>query len=275
MAGGRRGASANGAGGFGLAGEGRARRHGGMLPRMAPVRLWLGLALLFCLAAPWVRADLAADVARIAVEMAGGEAAHEELRALRATGFTRVGGVEVPFILYTARPDRVRIETVGERGSLVRAYDGVRAPWKKTDALAGPQRLGAAEQRQFIREAEFDGPLYQAVKRGVSLDYAGREAVDGVWMHRLLATMRGGELATLHVDAETYLLARREVRSGRGVVVLHYGDYRPVAGVLLPWRVRAVAGGRVLHETVIEDYVANPELPEGFFSPPAVDWPRP
>jgi outer membrane lipoprotein-sorting protein len=242
---------------------------------MAPVCLWLGLALLFCSAAPGARADLAMDVARIAVEMAGGEAAHGELRALRATGVTRVGEAEVPFILYTERPDRVRIETVGEKGSLVRAYDGVLAPWKKTDALAGPQRLGAVEQRQFIREAEFDGPLYQAVKRGVSLDYAGRAMVDGVLTHRLLVTMRGGELATLYVDAATYLLVRREVKAGNVTIELRYEDYRPVAGVLLPWRVRAVAGGRVLHETVIEDYVANPELPEGFFSPPAVGWPRP
>lgn len=248
---------------------------GRMLPRLAPVRLWLGLALLFFVAASRARADLAGDVARIAVEMAGGEAAHEKLRALRATGVTRVGDVEAPFILYTERPDRVRIETVGERGSLVRAYDGVLAPWKKADALAGPQRLGAAEQRQFIREAEFDSPLYQAVKRGVSLDYAGRAMVDGVLTHRLLATMRGGDLATLYVDPTTYLLVRRDVRAGSMTVELHYGDYRPVAGVLLPWRVRAVAEGRVLHETVIEDYAANPDLPAGFFSPPAVDWPKP
>lgn len=248
---------------------------GGMLPRLAPVCLWLGLPLLFLSAGPRVRADLAADVARIAVEMAGGEAAHEELRVLRATGVTRVGEVEVPFILYMERPDRVRIETVGERGSLVRAYDGVLAPWKKEDALAGPRRLGSAEQRQFIREAEFDSPLYQAVKRGVSLDYAGRAMLDGVLAHRLLATMRGGDLATLYVDPATYLLVRRDVRAGSVTIELHYGDYRPVAGVLLPWRVRAVEDGRVLHETVIEDYAANPELPEGFFSPPVADWPKP
>jgi hypothetical protein len=44
--------------------------------------------------------------------------------------------------------------------------------------------------------------------------------------------------------------------------------------VWLPWRIRGVAEGRVLHETVISDYVANPTLPDGFFAPPTADWPK-
>lgn len=224
------------------------------------------------------RADLAADVARIALEMAGGAEAHERLAGLRATGVTRVGEVEAPFILYTARPDRLRVETLGESGSLVRAYDGEHAPWKKDDALKLPRRLGREEELQFMRDAVFDQPYFKPAERGVSLDYAGRVESGGVIMHRLLATRSGGELEALFIDAASHRLVRRDVRAasvaGERVVELHYADFREVAGVLLPGRIRAVADGRVLHETVITDYVANPTLPPGFFAPPVADWPK-
>ncbi len=224
------------------------------------------------------RADLAADVARIALEMAGGVEAHERLSSLRATGVTRVGEIEAPFILYTARPDRLRIETLGESGSLVRAYDGEHAPWRKDDALKPPRRLGREEELQFMRDAVFDQPYFKPAERGVSLDYAGRVESGGVIMHRLLATRSGEELESLFIDAVSHQLVRRDVRAasvtGGRVVELHYADFREVAGVWLPGRIRAAVEGRVLHETVITEYVANPALPPDFFAPPVKDWPK-
>lgn len=238
---------------------------------------WVWLFSLMTAVSP-VRADLAADVARIALEMAGGSAAHERLTSLRATGITRVGTAEAPFILYTARPDKIRIETLGESGSLVRAYDGEHAPWKKEDALKPPRRLGREEERQFLREADFDPVYFKPAERGISLDYAGRVESGGEIWHRLLAIGRGGESTDVFIDTATHRLVRRDVRvaslTGARLVELHYADFREVAGVLLPWRIRAVSDGRVLHETVITDYAANPPLPPDFFAPPVSDWPK-
>ena len=223
-------------------------------------------------------ADLAADLARVAVEAAGGREAHEALRAWKADGITKVGEQAVVFLIYAARPSSVRIETLGETGSLVRAYDGERAPWRKDGTLAAPRRLGRGEEREFVREAEFDSPLYEPEARGISLDYAGEETVDGRLCQKLLATLRGGALVTLYLDDATHLLVRRDTTRRDGVrdVVeeTHYAEHRPVAGVMLPHVIRAVRDGRVVHETRIREYTPNPVLLEGFFSPPVVDWPR-
>ncbi|MCX6937593.1 MAG: hypothetical protein NTU80_06795 [Verrucomicrobia bacterium] len=224
------------------------------------------------------RADLAADLARIATEATGGAQAMAALASWRAVGETRIGERLVPFILYVARPRSVRIETVGEAGSLVRAFDGVHVPWKKADALKPPMRLGREEERLFVQEAEFDSPLYDYQARRISLDYAGEKVVGGTAYQSLLATLNYSEVTTLYLDDETHLLTRREARrklAGRDVrMVTHYSDFRPVAGVLLPYRIRVESEGRTLHESVIESYVANPDLPKGFFSPPVADWPK-
>ncbi len=223
-------------------------------------------------------ADMAADLAAVSVEAAGGWPAHAALRSFRATGVTKVGETEVPFILHAARPSSVRIETLGEKGSLVRAYDGVHAPWKKSSPLEPPRRLSRAEERDFILDADFDQPLYNYEARKISLDYAGEEASGGHVYQKILATIRFTDLVMLFIDAETHLVARRDlVKRGpadKTVVRTFYGDYRPVAGVLLPHVIRTEVRGEVVHETRIEAYDANPSLPEDFFSPPVADWPK-
>ncbi len=224
------------------------------------------------------RSDLAADLARIATEATGGTQAMTALASWRAVGETRIGERSVPFILHVARPRSVRIETVGEAGSLVRAFDGVHVPWKKADALKPPMRLGREEERLFVQEAEFDSPLYDYQTRRISLDYAGETMIGGTTYQSLLATLNYSEVSTLYLDDETHLLTRREVRrklAGQEVrMVTIYSDFRAVAGVLLPHRIRVESEGRMLHESVIESYVANPELPKDFFSPPVAEWPK-
>ncbi|MBC8010191.1 MAG: hypothetical protein H7067_08840 [Burkholderiales bacterium] len=222
-------------------------------------------------------ADLAADLAQVSVEKTGGTEAHAALKSFRATGSTKVGDKQIEFILYAARPRSVRIETVGEKGSLVRSFDGVHAPWKKDDPAQPPRRLGRAEEKDFILDADFDSPLYDYQARKISLDHAGTVVIEGKTYHKLLANLRFTDLVTLYLDAETMLLVRRDVRkSVRGQAVVletHYGDFTEVEGVRLPRRIRTQVEGRVLHETVIEDYRANPSLPADFFAPPAKNWP--
>ena len=45
-----------------------------------------------------------------------------------------------------------------------------------------------------------------------------------------------------------------------------YGDFRPVAGVIVPFRISVYVGDRLLNETVIESVEANPPLEASVFS---------
>jgi hypothetical protein len=260
----------------------RAWRGGGGMDRMIS-RLWKTVRTMIAgglvfggVATTRLFADLAADLARISVEAAGGIEAHAALKSFRATGVTKVGDKEIGFTLYAARPRSVRIETAGEKGSLVRSFDGVRAPWK-LDALGqAPRRLGRAEELDFILDADFDNPLHDHEARKISLDHGGTVEVEGRACHKLLATVRFTEVVTLYIDAETLLLVRRDVRQNvrrSAVLETYYSDFTEVGGVRLPRRIRTQVDGHVLYETMIREYRANPPLPADFFAPPAKDWP--
>lgn len=236
-------------------------------------------SLLVAAGAGRLAADLAADLARISVEAAGGAKAHEALRSFRAVGTTKVGGREVSFILHAARPNKLRIEALGDKGNLVRSFDGVHAPWKRNGLLGEPRRLAEGEAQEFLRETEFDQPLHDYERRGVSLDYAGEAVVDGRPCQKLLAVFRHTQTVTLYVDDETRLVTRRDekrrLRGGREVVVeTHFSDFQETAGVLLPRRVRTIVDGELVDDTRIDAINPNPELPADFFSPPAANWPK-
>lgn len=255
-------------------------RRGGMADmfRRSLLRLLFACAFLLSAGAARLAADLAADLARIGVEAAGGAKAHEALRSFRAVGVTRVGDQEVSFILHAERPNHLRIETVGDKANLVRSFDGVHAPWKRVGLLTPPQRLGPADERDFIAEADYEQPLYNWERRDVSLDFAGEATTDGRPCQKLLAVFNHTQVATLYIDDDTHLVIRRDdvkrVKNREIVIETHYGDFRNTAGVLLPRSLRTIVDGRLLNETRIEAINANPELPVGFFSPPAPDWPK-
>jgi hypothetical protein len=247
--------------------------------RVSAFRVFLICMLAMSAGPARLAADLAADIARISVEAAGGAKAHAALHSFRAVGVTRVGDREASFILHAARPNLLRVEALGEKGNLVRGFDGVHAPWLRVGLLGPPKRLGEEAEREFLRESDFEQPLYDWERRGVSLDFAGEAVLEGRPCQKLLAVFKHTQLVTLYVDAETQLVVRRDetrrLKSGRDIVVeTHYSDFRETAGVLLPRRLRTVVDGELANETRIDAINPNPDLPAGFFSPPAADWPK-
>jgi hypothetical protein len=221
-------------------------------------------------------ADQAVDLARLHTEAIGGAARIAQFSALQATGTVRIGERTMHIGLVAQRPNRVRTIVQAEGYMLIQAYDGVNPPWQ-IDASAkssGPQLIGEAAAHDFINDAEFDDPLVSPSERGYSIDYAGTTEVNGKRIFRLLVTHRLTETFELELDGDTYFIIRRlstrELADGREVKLeTRYADFRPVAGVIVPFRVGVYVGDRLLNETVLESVEANPPLEAAVFSRPA------
>lgn len=242
--------------------------------RVCAMRMWkFYLACLFTFG--WARADQAADLARIHVEVIGGRERIEALVGLRASGYVVTGGKKVRFTMLAARPNRLRLETGAEGRSLVQASDGVAVPWKFDTGKWPPhyEPMGAAEGRVFTNDAEFDDPLVAGEARGFVCDYAGELESAGRKLVRILVTRKLTDTFSVLVDTETYfIVARIEHRnnaSGRRVeIVTRYDDYRPVDGVLVPHKIAVVLDGKIMQQTVIENVEANPPVTAETFARP-------
>jgi hypothetical protein len=221
-------------------------------------------------------ADQAGDLARLHTEAIGGAARIAQLSALQATGTVRIAERTLRIGLVAQRPNRVRTIVQAQGYMLIQAYDGVNPPWQidVSAKSSGPQSIGEAAAHEFINDAEFDDPLVSPPERGYSIDYAGTTEANGRRVFRLLVTHRLTETFELELDGDTYFIIRRlstrTLADGREIKLeTRYADFRPVAGVVVPFRIGVYVGDRLLNETVLESVEANPPLEAAVFSRPA------
>lgn len=211
------------------------------------------------------------DILRIHREALGGTEAIGALRAFRAEGVTKLEAGEVEFTLWAARPAKVRLESRVGGQTMVQAYDGVTAAWGMP-AGGSPALLAPGEAREFIAGSDFDGPLVNPGAKGYAVSYAGESELEGRACLHLMLAARDLELIELFVDAESYLVmkrisARPEVPDA-GKLETFFSDYRPVSGVMIPFRVTTFEGARMVTDTRIERITPMAALPDSLFEMP-------
>lgn len=217
-------------------------------------------------------AQLGPDIAGRHAARAGDRRA--ALKALRVEGRTFINGEVVPFLLVAQRPNRLRVESFTPVRRVLQVYDGETAPWTSHSEAAGgtPQAMGEEEAREFIGNADFDGPLVDFAAKGFSVDYAGEETLEGRPADKLMVMNRSGQLFFLWVDKQTAEVVlrtvSRESRGQRVAVETRFKDFRPVGGVRQPHRIETLVEGRLLHVTVIDRMEANPVVAPGTFNRP-------
>ncbi len=124
-------------------------------------------------------AQLGPDIARRHAARAGDKLA--ALVAMRAEGRTFINGEVLPFLLVAQRPNRLRVESFTPARRALQVYDGTSAPWSShTGAKGGTaQDMADIDAREFVANADFDGPLVNFAAKGYSVDYAGEETIEG------------------------------------------------------------------------------------------------
>jgi hypothetical protein len=173
---------------------------------------------------------------------------------------------------------RVDIRADGAR-VFTEALDRERAwSWDPENGVRDGSAAGAAALRHGIELPLKIFGLHEMRGRGHRLELAGSETLDGVAYHVLRLRLADGFEVSYYLNPETWLIERDRQRRAIHVDVdpapewieTRYEDYRPVDGVLFPWRLveRRVATGEVLSTVTVGDLRINPALDASRFAPP-------
>ncbi|CAN5775458.1 MBL fold metallo-hydrolase [soil metagenome] len=132
----------------------------------------------------------------------------------------------------------------------------------------------AAEQRRLSTHEEMPILLLRlAFAASPTLRYLGRESVaERTYEVITFATVQGRQIS-LHIDAETGLLARREVLGedaifADAVSAFEFDMYERVAEFVLPRRQRSLLNGRLLAEYRLQAVEFDPQIPDSLFRHP-------
>lgn len=252
---------------FAIVARASLRLTGGVLAR------WLAF-LVFAGAAVGLRADRAAEIARIHVEAVGGQQRLAALTALRMTGVVTSATTTATVSIIAARPARLRAETRFGGRTIVQAWDGTAPPWQFDSAALAPgiTMLPAGAAERFLADAEFDDPLVAAFLHGAPVEFAGEVEVGGRKLLRLLVPRKLTENIFLLLDPQTYFIllrVQRLTRAGAQVeLVTRYEEYRPVNGVLIAHVVTLFEDGRQTQRARFESIEALAAVDEELFRMP-------
>jgi hypothetical protein len=240
------------------------------------LRRFLAVFLLF--SAPLARADdVGHEIARQHAARGGGK--YREAHSLYAEGRTLIGGEVIDVKMWAERPNRLRVESAFGRRKVTQVYDGRHEPviYHSEVENGRPMRMTAGERKDFIANADYDGPLVDFAAKGYSVDYAGEDAINGRPARKLLMMGADGEVFFLWIDAESAEAVKRSVfrmvGERRATVDTFFADFRAVSGALQPHRIETKVGEKTLYLMLLSLIESDsPEVtPERFKVPD--DWP--
>ncbi|HET6936354.1 MAG TPA: hypothetical protein VFI72_16040 [Candidatus Angelobacter sp.] len=201
------------------------------------------LVSVLCLAAG-AFAQTADELVAKNLQARGGLDKIKALTSVRMTGSLDDGGFKAALGSERKRPDLYRTTFTVQGMTQIQAYDGSTA-WQISPfgGKKDPQLMGDDESRGLVEEADFDGPLVDAEKKGNKIEYLGHDQVDGDDAYKLKVTLKNGDIEYYYLDPDTYLEIQIETQQFiRGSVrerVTTLGSYKPVNGVMFPYSIES------------------------------------
>ena len=197
----------------------------------------------------------------------GGSDALRALQSVRLNGKMLVneGQIQLAYAETKKRPDEVRTEATLQGMTAVEAYDG-KEGWRISpfQGRKDPEKMSADDVKPLMEDAEIDGPLVNWKEKGSTLEYVGREDVDGTSAYKVKVVRKNGDVNFVYLDPDHFLEIRiltQRIRHGaQEETETDVGDYEKIGGVFIPFSIEAGRKGDPDKQKVVIEK-AEPNVP--------------
>lgn len=197
-----------------------------------------------------------------------------KVKTMTTTGKMSQGSMDLPFLLYNSRPLNLRMELTFQGQKIIQVFDGTNG-WMinpMTGSMA-PQDMPPVMIKQMKEQADMDGMLYNYKEKGSTLEFAGKEEMEGTEVYKLKLTNKDGDITYFYIDTDSNILlkttAKRSIQGNEIEGSTLYGNYQMVEGIAVPFSITSVASGQPGAEIILEKVEFNKEVPDSLFSKPA------
>lgn len=194
-------------------------------------------------------------------EAVGGAEAWGSVQAVRFEGTMSMGpGMEAPFKMTMKRPENIRLEFTFQGMTGIQASDGSTA-WMVMPFMGkkDPEKVPDEEAQAFSEQADFDGILVDYKDKGHTVELLGKEPIEGSEAYKLKVTLKDGAIRYIYLDADAFLEIRtegkRKIRGSEVEGESSIGDYKEVAGLMLPHAVESGAKGSPQKQKITIDQI--------------------
>lgn len=250
-----------------------------------PARLAASVAIALLFAVPALAQTVDEIVAKN-LQAKGGLDLLRQTNSVKMTGTFKSfqpAEMTMPMTTWAKRPNLVRQEAEVTLPSnpaspaaparptrMVRAADGTTVWMQQGSGPAIP--LPAAQAAQTMQENEFDSVFVDYRTKGVAIDLAGVEKLNGKDVYHLTVRRKSGPQQHYFLDTQTGLEAKvsTEVSQGGSIakVDTELSDYRDVEGRMVPFKTRQLVNGQAAAEMTIDRVEFNVPMADTLFKMP-------
>lgn len=242
------------------------------------LRKFLLAVLATAALAPIAHAQTVDELIAKNLEARGGAEKLKAVQSMKMNGKMAMGpGMEAPFTMEAMRPGLFRMTFTLQGMTGIQAYDGKQG-WMVMPFMGkkDPEAMSPDDSKEMKDQAEdmIDGPLVDWKTKGHTVEYVGRDTVDGAPTYKLKITKKNGNVTYEWLDAETYLeIKSASKRTIRGTEVdgeAYMSDYKDVGGLMMAHSMeQGAAGSPQRQKMTIDSVELNPKLDSQTFVMPA------
>jgi len=242
---------------------------------LAGVQLGLLAALGIALARP-AAAQTADEIVAKVLAARGGLEKAKAVQSERITG-TIYFNPELygPFVAEFKRPGKMHNEVTIQNKTVVRTFNGKDGGWVINPFVGknAPEPLSADDLKDVRNESDFDGPLVDAKVKGIVIELAGTERVEGRDAYILKVTYKDGQVSSYSFDAKTFLLIKWSgIDNANGEPVTRetfFHDYRDVGGLKFAFElVTDNPEAHVTQRIIVDKIELDPQIDDAHFEKP-------
>jgi hypothetical protein len=191
----------------------------------------------------------------------GGLARLKAMQSVRMTGKMTIGpGIDAPIVLEMKRPRQMRIDISVQGMTISQAYDGTTG-WmiNPMSGRTDPEALPSDMLKLLDEQADMDGPLMDYKAKGNTVELQGVDKAEGADCYKLKVTLKNGDVRTLYIDKDSYLLVKQEsktmMRGSEQLGDTIVGDYKDVGGLIMAHSIDAGQAGQPARQKMTIDKI--------------------
>ena len=228
--------------------------------------LFLAGAMLACTA---VQAQNVDEIVKKHNEVVGGTAAWKKVSSIKYIGSMNAGGQEIPISLSTldGKGTRFEMELMGTKGYSIITPTAGWSFFPFSNGQTKPEPMTADDLKQSQDELDIMDELMTYKDKGATLEYVGKDDVDGTECLKLKHTNKDAQVATLYIDPASYHIIKKvqKVKANGQEVdqATILGNFQKLPeGIVVPMSINAQGG-----ELKITKVEVNTIKDESIFKP--------
>lgn len=182
---------------------------------------------------------------------------------------------EFPTVAYIKKDGSMRSETEIQGLKIIQAYNAADSVGWSINPMGGDNKvhkMNDEQRKELSEENRLESPLMDYKKKGHSVEYLGKEDLEGDEVHKIMLTKKNGNITYYYIDTQNFLIWKEEsrvkFRDREYTSETYFSNYFTQDGITSARTIENYSDGKVVMQMNVEKMEYNGKFDDGLFKMP-------